>query len=96
MEIQVLNESEGKKDMLPDVVNRIFSICKTDPHFKLKTEMESIDKKLQTFKSKIAKQERLLEKSTALTESVKRRIALVQEENEAKQTELLEILGSEI
>lgn len=96
MEIQILTESQGKKDMLPDVVNRIFSICKVDPHFKLKTEMESVDEKLQTFKSKIANQERLLEKSNELTESVKRRIALIQEENETKQAELLEILGSEL
>jgi hypothetical protein len=96
MEIQVLTESAGKRETLPDVVNRIFSICKNDPHFRLKSEMESVEYKLQTLKKKIAKQERLLAKSSELTETVKRRIALIQQENETKQTELLETLGSEL
>ena len=96
MELQVLTESQGKKEMLPDVVNRIFAICKTDPHFKLKTEMKSVEEKLQSLKKKIAKQERLLGQSNELTESVRRRIALIQQENESKQTELLESLGSEL
>lgn len=96
MEIEVLTESQNKKEMLPQVVNRIFSICKQDPHFKLKSEMKGIEEKLNTLKNKIAKQETLLEKSGNITESVKRRIALIQQENESRQIELLETLGSEL
>lgn len=96
MELQVLTESQGKKETLSDVVNRIFAICKTDPHFKLKTEMKTVDEKLQVLKRKIAKQESLLNQSNELAENVKRRIALIQQENETRQTELLETLGSEL
>jgi hypothetical protein len=96
MEIQVLTESENRKETLSQVINRIFSVCKADPHFKLKSEMESLDGQLNSIKSKIAKQESLLSKSHGLTENVKRRIALIQQENEERQIELLETLGSEL
>jgi hypothetical protein len=96
MEIQVLSESKKDKEMLPQVVNRIFSICKTDPHFKLKNEMEAVERKLKVLQTKIAKKEMLLKKSDELTENVKKRIQLMQEENETRQTELLENLGSEL
>ena len=96
MDIQVLTESKRNKEMLPAVVDRIFSVCKTDPHFKLKNEMESVEKKLKFLKAKIVKKEILLRKSNELTENVKRRIQLMQEENESRQAELLENLGSEL
>jgi Mg-chelatase subunit ChlI len=96
MEIQVLTEPQRKKEMLPEVVDRIFAVCKTDPHFKLKSEMKIVEQKLQLLKNKIAKQESLLAQSNELTETVRRRISLIQQENETRQTELLENLGSEL
>jgi len=96
MEIEILKESNNKKEMLPQVVNRIFSICKADPHFKLKSEMQSVEEKLNELKEKVDKQQKLLDRSNELTESVKRRISLIQEENETRQNELLETLGSEL
>jgi len=96
MDIQVLTESARKKEALPQVINRIFSVCKADPHFKLKTEVESVEDQLKVLKEKIAKQEALLIKSEELTNKVKRRISLIQSENQKKQVELLENLGSEL
>jgi len=96
MEIEVLDKTVSKKEMLPQVINRIFSICKTDPHFKLKDEMKTIEEKVGNIKVKIDKQENLINQSENLINDVKRRLSLLKEDIESKQTELLEQLGSEL
>jgi hypothetical protein len=96
MEIEILKRMKSQKEMLPQVVNRIFSICKTDPHFKLKDQMETVEDEINTIKVKVDKQLYLLGQSEKLTKDVERRIALIKEDIESKQTELLEQLGSEL
>ena len=96
MEIEILKRMKSQKEMLPQVVNRIFSICKTDPHFKLKDQMETVEVEINTMKGKVDKQLYLLGQSEKLTKDVERRIALIKEDIESKQTELLEQLGSEL
>ena len=96
MEIEILNRMKSKKEMLPQVVNRIFSICKTDPHFKLKEQMEIAEDEVNTIKGKVDKQSYLLGQSEKLTKDVERRISIIREDIESKQTELLEQLGSEL
>ncbi|MBY9000052.1 MAG: hypothetical protein KGD64_03990 [Candidatus Heimdallarchaeota archaeon] len=96
MEIEILKRMKSQKEMLPQVVNRIFSICKTDPHFKLKEQMETVEDEINTIKVKVDKQLYLLGQSEKLTKDVERRIALIKEDIESKQTELLEQLGSEL
>lgn len=96
MKLEILNETPIKKETLPRVVNRIFSICKTDPHFKLKEEIKTVEGKIGSLKSKVNKQFNLLEQSKKLQTEVKKRIALIKAENESRQAELLEDLGSEL
>ena len=87
---------KSQKEMLPQVMNRIFSICKTDPHFKLKEQIETVEEEISTIKGKVGKQSHLLSQSEKLMKDVERRIALIREDIESKQTELLEQLGSEL
>jgi hypothetical protein len=96
MKLEILKETPIKKETLPRVVNRIFSICKTDPHFKLKEEMKTVEGKIGNLKNKVDKQLKLLEQSKKLQEEVRKRIALIKADNESRQTELLEDLGSEL
>lgn len=96
MKIEFLNENSVKKEMLPQIIDRIFSICKTDPHFKLKEEIESVEDRINIIENKNKKQLELLKKSEELTKDVKRRISLIDDDNESKRIELLENLGSEI
>jgi septal ring factor EnvC (AmiA/AmiB activator) len=96
MEIEILNRMKSQKEMLPQVVNRIFSICKTDPHFKLKEQIETVEDEINSVKGKVSKQVYLLSQSEKLTKDVERRIAIIREDIESKQTELLEQLGSEL
>ena len=95
MKIEILSESISKKEMLPEVVNRIFAICKTDPHFKLKDEMKTVEERIKIIKEKVIRQSNLLIQSSKLTDDVNKRIRLIKEEIESKQIELLEQLGSE-
>jgi len=96
MEIEILDNIPYRKEMLPQAINRIFSICKTDPHFKLKDDMQSVEEKINTIKNRVGKQGNLLSQSEKLIEDVKRRISLIKEDIESKQNELLEQLGSEL
>lgn len=84
------------KELLPQIVERIFAICRTDPNFHLKNEMEIIENKLQSINQKIAKQDQLLEQSNVLKKDIIQRIELIDNNNIHKQSELLESIGSEI
>ena len=96
MKVEILNEKPIQKEPLPQVIDRIFSICKTDPHFKLKVEMEQVEERNNSIKDKVKRQINLLEQSDTLTENVRKRIILIQLDNESRQSELLENLGSEL
>lgn len=96
MKVEILNNAIFKKEMLPEVVDRIFSICKTDPHFELKEEIKTVEKTIDILKLKVIKQIKLLSRSEELSEDVKRRIILIKQDIESKQIELLENLGSEL
>jgi hypothetical protein len=96
MKIELLQKKFKFRESLPEIMNRIFAVCKTDPHFKLKTEMNQVETNITSIKRKTGKQSQLLEQSSKLTQDVGRRIALIKGENESRQTELLESLGSEL
>jgi len=96
MKIEKLEKLENTKELLPQIVNRIFAICKTDPHFPLKNEMESVEERLEKINDKIAKQNDLLNQSSELKKDFGQRIDILKNENSRKQSELLEQLGSEM
>jgi len=96
MKVELLNKKPNYRESLPEIMNRIFTVCKTDPHFKLKTEMKQVESNISSIRRKTSKQSHLLEQSAQLKNDVKRRIALIVEENESRQSELLESLGSEL
>lgn len=96
MKIELLDKEPNFREGLPEIMSRIFAVCKTDPHFKLKTKMKQVETDIKSIKNKTQKQSNLLEQSVKLTQDVKRRVALIKEENESRQSELLESLGSEL
>lgn len=96
MKIELREENNSHKELLPQIVDRIFSICKVDPSFHLKDEMEIIENKIQSLLNKITKQDKLLEQSEVLKKDLVQRIEIMEDENIRKQTELLETLGSDV
>lgn len=96
MEIEITEHRNSNKDLLPQIVDRIFSICKVDPSFHLKNEMEIIENKTQSIVKKVEKQNNLLKQSENLKKELLKRIEVITDDNEKKQMQLLESLGSEL
>ena len=90
-------ENQGsKKDLLPEIVNRIFSICKTDDHCPIKKEMAVTEDIVEKLEKKKETQESLLIQSSELKDNLEERLRLVNEKNFQLKRRLLENLGSEL
>lgn len=96
MKVEKLNHQVQPKELLPQIAERIFSICKSDPSFQLKDELEIVEHKMTSVRKKIEKQDQLLKQSEELKKDIIQRIEILDEHNERKQMELLESLGSEL
>jgi len=96
MKIEKLDQKNETKELIPQIVKRIFAICRTDPHFPLKNELESVEGRLEGINKKIEKQDNLLKQSKTLKEDFTQRIEILNDSNTRKQSELLENLGSEL
>lgn len=96
MKIETTGEKINTIELLPQIVERIFFICKQDPNFSLKDELEITENKILEVKQKIDKQDNLLTQSNELIKNLKNRITILDEQNSKKQIELLESLGSEL
>jgi len=84
------------KELLPQIVERIFAICKTDSNFPLKSKMTNIDDEIKIIKNKIRKQEKLLNDSKNLSSNIISRLTNLKNSNQELRSKLLESLGSDI
>ncbi len=71
-------------------------MCKSDPSFHLKDELEIIENKMSSLQRKIQKQDSLLKQSEEIERDILQRIAILDDHNQQKQIELLESIGSEL
>ena len=85
-----------KNNFIPEVIDRIFAICKSDPNFPLKNQIEEIEVNTELLRKKIGKQDNLLEQSTKLKKDLQKRISILDDDNINIQSNLLETLGSEL
>lgn len=96
MKIEYYLNENSREELLPQVIDRILAICKYDSNFHLKDDMELLDGKIEELAKKIDRQILLLNRSETLTNDLKQRIDIIQNQNEQKQMELLELLGSNL
>lgn len=96
MKIEKFPERKHSPELLPQIIERIFAICKSDPNFKLKDELEIVENKIKGIKQKISKQEGLIKKSSQIKRDFIYRIEVLDEQNTSKQIELIESIGSEL
>lgn len=94
--MEIISESleTDNKEVLPQVIQRIFSVCKTDPNFPLKNQIKSIDRKVSFLKAKVMKQMKIARRSKETREDLKERIIDLEERNEEVKNQLLDLLGS--
>lgn len=96
MEIYLAEKENDNKELLPQIVDRIFAVCRKDPNFHLKDEMEIVENRMESLRNKIEKQDSLLNQSNELLRDLNQRVDIIDSQNEKKQIELLESLGSDL
>lgn len=87
---------DKKNNLIPEIINRIYSICKTQSDFPHKKEIKEVEESLTLVHNKINKQDNLFEKSKEMRDELNRKINIINGENYILQEELLESLGSEM
>lgn len=96
MKIEYPEKRPITKELLPQIVERIFAICKTDGNFPLKGKMSNIDDEITIVRNKIRKQEKLLNDSKTLSSNIISRLTNLKNSNQELRNKLLQSLGSEI
>ena len=82
--------------MLPQIVERIFAICKNDSNFPLKNKMSNVDDTLSEIQTQINKQDKLINQSKSLSTNIVARLSNLKSSNQDLKERLLEELGSEL
>ncbi len=96
MKIEYPKKKTNTKELLPQIVERIFAICKTDENFPLKSKITNVDDKLNGLKQQIRKQESLVTQSKVLTQNIVTRLSNLKKSNQELRDRLLDALGSEL
>jgi septal ring factor EnvC (AmiA/AmiB activator) len=96
MKFSKVNQKQVSKEMLPRVINRIFSICKTDKNFPLRDQIGRVDVQIEAVKQKIRKQNDLFKQSKQLTHNLNERLNMLEQRNADLKERLIESLGSEL
>jgi len=96
--VKVVNETKKivKKENLPQILERIFAVCKEDPNFYLKERIEETDNKINKLNIRIEKFDNLLKEAQSIKLNLKKRIENLDQKNEETKENILEELGSEI
>jgi len=96
--MEIISESHNleSKELLPQILLRIFSICKNDSTFPLKSQLNEIEKKVYTLQEKLQRQTALYKKSSELRNDLQKRVDILEQKNYDVKNRLIEELGSEI
>lgn len=96
--MEIISESYNleTKELLPQILLRIFSVCKTDSNFPLKDRIKEIEGEVSALRAKLKRQTSLLNKSASIQEDLQLRVNSLDQKNFDMRSRLLEELGSEI
>ena len=95
--MKIISESVAteNKEMLPQVIQRIFSVCKADPNFPLKHKIKNVDGKVSSLKAKVMKQLEIARRSKKTRDELVERISDLEDRNQEIKDELLDFLRGE-
>lgn len=96
MKIETIEIRENPQELLPQIVERIFAICKNDVNFKLKDDLKNVESNVEVLNKRIEKQNGLLEQSNTLKKDLLQRLEILSDDNERQQIKLLESIGGEL
>ena len=95
MEIKPLEEKNLENNTLPQIIDRMFAICKEDKSFKSKPKLEAVEAVSKKLNEKINRQKTLLKRGDDMMIDVKGRIQTLDESNEKLRSDLLMMLVGE-
>lgn len=90
---QLENSNNNRTELLPQIAERIFAVCRLDPMFCKNSELDKLEEELEKIQTKISKQKQLLERSYEIEKELTLRLQNITDDNENKQAELLEKIG---
>jgi len=96
MEIITEDLKVENKELFPQILMRIFSICKADKNFPLKEKINSVEIEIRILEDQIKKKNNVLEETKKLRDSLGLKLQGVRKENFESKSKLLEELGSDI
>jgi hypothetical protein len=96
MEVSIIDEKKIKTEDIPQIIHRIFSICKQDHSFPYKKEMNDLEDEAVSIKKNIKFKEGLIKKALQFESQMKKRLFEARDQNLIKREKVLESLGSEL
>jgi len=96
VKIEKVEPIETKSSSIPEVIDKIFYICKTEENFPLKDQVEKVDLELERLEGRVCKQDQLLQKSQEIKSELEKRMNMLDGTIFDLRSDLLESLGSEI
>jgi len=94
--IEQLIKVKERTDLIPTVIDKIFSICKEDSTFSISSDISDIDNKLKSLEAKLYKQKKLLEKANGMEITILSKLKLLEDDSYGIKVRVLESLGSEL
>lgn len=96
MEIITENLKIENRELFPQILMRIFSICKADKNFPLKEKINSVEKEIIMLEAQINKKNNVLKETNKLRDTLSSKLQEVRQSNFELKSKLLEELGSGI
>jgi len=96
MEIVKLEKKQNTKEMIPQIIERIFTICKTDPDFPIKDKLDTIEYVIEGIDKKIQKKNKLCKQAENLLKDLALKFTILNNANMVLREQILEKLGSEL
>lgn len=96
--MQVINEESKieNNELFPQILMRIFSVCKNDKNFPLKEKISQVESEIVLLEKQIEKQNKILDETVGLRDNLSLKLKEIRQENFEIKSRLLEELGSDI
>lgn len=96
--MQVINEESQveNNELFPQILMRIFSVCKNDKNFPLKEKINQVEAEIVSLENQIGKQGKILDDTKVLRDNLSMKLKEIRQANFETKSRLLEELGSEL
>lgn len=96
MKVITENLKVENKELFPQILMRIFSICKADKNFPLKDKINLVEKEIKILEGQLNKKDTVLEETGKLRDNLSSKLQEIRQSNFELKSKLLEELGSDI